>query len=93
MVIVLVLFAAGIVIGYLVKHNEKLVKTNDHLTNIAIYLLLFLLGINVGSNDQIIRNFEVIGLNSLLVSIFAVAGSIFCAWIIQNLIFRKGNEK
>lgn len=86
---VLFIFALGILIGYLVKNRNRVIKANDYLTNFAIYLLLFLLGLDVGSNKEIMENVDVIGLNAFLISIFAVAGSVVLAWIVNKFIFKS----
>lgn len=87
--VVLIVFGSGIIIGYFLRKYKKALTINDHLVNVAIYLLLLLLGIAVGSNDQILQNFEVIGFNALLVSVFSIAGSVLMAWIVYKFFFKS----
>jgi len=86
---VLFIFAFGILIGYVVRNHNRVIKANDYMTNFAIYLLLFLLGLGVGSNKDIIENVDIIGFNAFLISVFAVAGSVFFAWIVNKFIFKS----
>ena len=46
----------------------------------AIFLLLFLLGITVGANGDVMNNLDSIGLEALLITLAAIAGSVLSAW-------------
>ncbi len=92
MITVLVIMTAGILIGWLISNKEKLLKINSELTNWAIYLLLFLLGLSVGSNEEILTNFDRIGLQAIVITIFAVIGSILVSWLTYIIFFKK-NER
>ena len=91
MITVLALMTAGILMGWLLHHKKQFLKIVSHTTNWAIYLLLFLLGLSVGTNEKILTNFDKIGIQSIAITIFAVAGSIFVSWLTYILFF-KNNE-
>jgi uncharacterized membrane protein YbjE (DUF340 family) len=66
------------------------------LTMWAIYLLLFLLGIAIGTNEIIVRNLPTLGLKALLISIGGVVGSVLFASIAYHLWIKpkhSDNEK
>ena len=92
MITVLILMTAGIVVGWLFHKKEKYLKISSELTNWAIYLLLFLLGLSVGNNKEILSNFDKIGYQSILITVFAVIGSVLVSWLTYTLFFRK-NER
>ena len=89
MYIVIVLFLAGIFSGYFLKSNKKIKIYIDILINWSVFLLLFLLGISVGINETIIRNIGKLGIQALLITIFAMAGSILIAFITYKLFFKN----
>ena len=91
MIPVLLIMTFGIVIGWFFHKREKLLNLTSKLTNWAIFLLLFLLGLSVGTNEKILNNFENIGFQAILITLFAVFGSIIVSWI-TYLIFFKKNE-
>ena len=92
MITVLSIMTVGIAIGWLL-HNKKLfLKITSQLTNWAIYLLLFLLGLSVGINKEILSNFDKIGLQSIIITLFAVTGSVLVSWLTYILFFKK-NER
>ncbi|MCK5029546.1 MAG: LysO family transporter [Bacteroidales bacterium] len=92
MITVLILMTAGILIGWLLHKKEKFLKISSKITNWAIYLLLFLLGLSVGTNEKILSNFHKIGYQSILITVFAVIGSVLVSWLTYTLFFRK-NER
>ena len=57
------------------------------LINYAIFLLLFLLGITVGANGDVMNNLDSIGLEALLITLAAIAGSVLCAWGVYRFFF------
>lgn len=94
MITVLAILCLGIALGIYLRGKEKLQKLNDKLTNWAIYLLLFLLGISVGTNNDILNNLDTIGLNAAIITLGAVAGSVLLAYVVYKLFFKaSGNER
>ncbi|PID68132.1 MAG: DUF340 domain-containing protein [Flavobacteriia bacterium] len=89
MIEVLVTMSAGMVIGYLIHHKKTLLKINEKLTMYAVYVLLFLLGINIGLNEQIINNIHTLGLDAALITIGALLGSLICAYYTYKLFFTE----
>ncbi len=87
--IVILLFIAGIVAGLLFRNKNKAKKRIDILVTVAIYALLFLLGISVGINNKIIEDFSKIGLQAVLLTIGAVFGSLILAKVVYHLFFKR----
>ena len=56
---------------------------------VLVWALLFFLGIEVGENEKIIGSLQNLGLEALLLSVAATAGSIACAWALWRYIQRK----
>lgn len=89
MITVLLIMTAGIVIGWFLHKKEKFLKVINELTNWAIFLLLFLLGLSVGTNDKILQNFDQIGFQAIAITLFAVMGSVLVSWLTYILFFKK----
>ncbi len=75
----------GMVMGYFFR--GKRLACISRLIMIVIFILLFLLGINVGENKQIMGNLGVIGGEAVVITFGAVAGSVVCAWVIYKFYF------
>jgi len=87
--IVITLFAIGIAVGRLFRNKNTTRKNVDRAVTWSVYALLFLLGISVGINDEIINNFSRIGYKALWLTLGAVLGSIILAKIVYNLFFKS----
>lgn len=85
--IILGLMLTGIITGFFLDKYPAIVKLNDKLLNLAIYCLLLLLGIAVGSNGKIISNIYSLGLQALVITAGAVAGSVLMCWLIYKIFF------
>ena len=85
MIIVISLMVCGIILGY--DFKERNLKFVQKLINYAIFLLLFLLGITVGANEDVMNNLYSIGLEALLITLAAIAGSVLCAWGVYRFFF------
>jgi len=83
MLTVLLLMCFGIITGWVFHSKERLLKLTGHLTSWAIFLLLFLLGLSVGTTTN------KIGFQAIALTVFAVAGSILLAWLTYHLFFKK----
>jgi uncharacterized membrane protein YbjE (DUF340 family) len=91
MLIILVLLVLGILLGRLLRNKSESLKLIDRITTGSIYLLLFLLGIAIGSNKEIVSNLSNLGLTALLITAFSLAGSIFLSFIVYRIFFRNPN--
>ena len=89
---VLLILLLGISIGYLFRKKQDLIKTADKLLLWSIYLLLFLLGISVGSNKTIIQNFAEIGFKAIVLSLSGVLVSIFLSYIVYRFLWKKDEK-
>ncbi|PKQ61318.1 DUF340 domain-containing protein [Labilibaculum filiforme] len=86
--IVLAIMVLGIGIGLLIGNKPKIIKIVGTLTSFSIFLLLFLLGIGVGTNNKIINNLHSIGIQALVLSTGAILGSLICAWLTYKFFFK-----
>ena len=60
---------------------------------LLIWLLLFLLGIDVGGNEAIVKGLHAIGLEALIITAAAVTGSTLAAWGLWYLLHTRYQKK
>ena len=89
MIIILVVLSAGILLGLLIIRKPRLHQFNNHLLNWAIYLLLFLLGISVGTNDEVIQNLDKIGYEATAIAFASIAGSVLVSGLLFRILFKQ----
>ncbi len=82
---------AGIITGLLLK-NRIDSKPITFLLNITIYLLLFFMGVSIGTNPEIINNLGQISLKALTIAIAAILGSILIARLLDRIINKKDEK-
>lgn len=90
MFIVLLFMFAGIVTGYLLR-KWKFTFVNRLILTL-IWLLLFLLGVEVGVNENVVKNFANLGFEAMLIAVFATLGSITGAWLLWLNISKQHKQ-
>jgi uncharacterized membrane protein YbjE (DUF340 family) len=79
---VLLFMFAGIACGYFLRKVK--IGFTGSVTTTLIWLLLFLLGAEVGLNEAVVKNFGKLGFDAFLVAFFATLGSITAAKFLWN---------
>lgn len=78
----------GIALGFLLRKESFLQRLGKPISY-TIYLLLFFLGISVGSNSEIIKNLPLLGGQALLLASAGTLGSVLAAWMVYKVFFKK----
>ena len=85
MFIVILFIFLGIAAGYVLRKRfngacDTVQTLQGRLITYLIWLLLFLLGVEVGGNEQIIRALPTLGVEALLISVATVVGCCSFEW-------------
>ena len=90
---IVMIMLCGIGTGYLLR-NKKMSFIGRVITAL-IWVLLFLLGIEVGANPRIINGLQTLGLEAIVLTIAGSLGSAIFAWVLWRYVCRKeaGNER
>ena len=91
MLIVIGLMVCGILIGF--RFRKRNLKFISPLITVAIWILLFLLGLSVGGDPKIMNNLGTIGGEALWLTLGAVGGSVLCAWGVYRFFFCTDKDK
>jgi uncharacterized membrane protein YbjE (DUF340 family) len=84
---VVLIMAAGMLAGFLLRKRKKLISVSEKLVMWAIYLLLFLLGVAIGVNDHILERFAEMGWLAFTITLGGIAGSILLGWLVFTFLF------
>lgn len=82
---------SGILLGYLFRRTK--VTLIQKLITFFIWLLLFLLGVHAGGNEEVVRSLGTIGFEAVIITIAAIFGSSFCALLLWKFLNKKPNDK
>jgi uncharacterized membrane protein YbjE (DUF340 family) len=69
---------------------ERFYKTADLIATLSLILLMFVIGGNVGTNDQVISEIGVVGLRCIVTCFCAVMGSVAVCAIIEKFFVPLG---
>lgn len=78
---------SGVLLGYTMR-KKRLHRIHPIIT-VLIWLLLFLLGVEVGNNKAIVEGLFTLGLEALIITLAAVAGSVVASWMLWLAIVKK----
>lgn len=87
MFIALLCMIIGIIAGRLVREHIKLSLSPYIMA--AICALLFVLGIEIGMNDNLISKFAQLGLSAVIISVLCVLGSCVAALIFSKMVVKE----
>ena len=91
MLTIFAVIAGGIILGRILCNRN--LSFFFFLITFIIWALLLLLGIEVGSNPEVIKGIGTLGLTAFLIFLFSVAGSIIASWLLWCIIRRTSPTK
>ena len=93
MINVFLFLFAGIITGWCLKKRKKALFVFDKSLMASVFLLLFLFGVEAGTNEQVTGSFLKTGFSGILLAAGAVAGSIILIIPVYRLIFKDKPEE
>lgn len=91
MFIVIIIMLSGTLLGWLIRRHH--ISWINKIIIFFIWFLLFLLGVEVGENDKLVKALPKLGLQSLFISIGGLLGSLLGAKVLWLTIKKKNNIK
>lgn len=85
---VIAIMFGGIAVGYVLRRVEVLQRVGK-LISVTIFLLLFLLGITVGSNPDIMNNLGTLGWQAFILAFAGTLGSVVVAGLVYHYFFKE----
>lgn len=73
--------------GYLLRKRD--LKKIHSVITLLIWLLLFILGIEVGGNEQIVKGLHTLGMEAVILTIGGTLGSVIAAWALWRALYQK----
>lgn len=84
---IVMIMLCGIGTGSLFRNKKQ--GAIGRIITALIWVLLFLLGLEVGSNPRIVTGLQTLGLEAVLLTLGGSAGSIILAWALWKMVNRK----
>ena len=84
---IILIMLSGMAAGYLFRHH-RCVFLPVVITTL-IWVLLFLLGLEVGSNQQLIHALPTLGVEALAITFAALAGCMVGSWLLCKYVSKS----
>ena len=78
--------ALGVPTGCLCRRQEKIVRVTDQSMTWLVWVLLFLLGMTVGYDTELMTRLDSLGVRATLICLCAMAGGQLGAWLLSHRI-------
>lgn len=79
----------GMLMGWLLRKQDM--GWIHRFITLLIWVLLFLLGMEVGGNEKIIRSIGTLGIEAVVMTLGGTFGSVVFAWALWRVLYgRKG---
>lgn len=70
----------------------RIVRYLGKTATLTVWLLIFVFGISLGSNKEIVGDFGRMGITAVVVALMGVAGSVIAAWLLKSVIDKNGKK-
>lgn len=85
---IIILILIGIAIGKIFDNKNLIVKTSNRLIPFTVWILLFIFGISIGNNKDIIDNIAIFGIQAISLSLFSILGSVIFSFVLYISLFK-----
>lgn len=85
-------FFAGICAGFIWRR----IKAFSHVgkaISLTVFVMLFFLGVEIGSDEHVLENLSTLGLQALILALSGIAGSVVFAAVLYRILFRNRKER
>ncbi|SKC69616.1 LysO family transporter [Maledivibacter halophilus] len=83
----------GALFGYKDLVSEKIFSKISTIQYICLLFLLFVMGIKIGINKEVLSSFHKLGFSAIIISIFSIGFSVLGVKLISNFILSKEEVK
>lgn len=83
----------GGIIGFVFRYHASFLEFASKASNITIFIMIFLMGLSIGLNKNIVLSLSSLGWQALVLSIGSILGSILLSSLVYIFVFKKHYEK
>ncbi len=80
------MLALGILVGSRRSVRSRTLPWLGRLQFVALIILIAILGVEIGADDKVISSLGEIGLSALVITVFALAGSLLAVTLVRRLL-------
>ena len=80
------MLALGILVGSRRSVRSRTLPWLGRLQFVSLIVLIAILGVEIGADDKVISSLGEIGLSALVITVFALAGSLLAVTLVRRLL-------
>ena len=80
------MLALGVLVGSRKSVRNRELPWLSRLQFVALIVLIAILGVEIGADDKVISSLGEIGLSALVITVFALAGSLLAVTLVRRLL-------
>jgi len=84
---------AGAAAGFLLRRRERVHRAFERAMTLVVYLLLFMLGVLLGGNQEVLDRLAEVGVQAALLALAGVAGSVLFSAPVYRWFFRPASDR
>jgi len=89
MLAMMLILISGVLVGFLWREKHRFLVGADRMMICSVFFLVFFLGMSVGNNHQVVNDFLVFGMRSLILCSGAIAGSVALSFFLYQAVFKR----
>ncbi len=89
----LIIMLVGVFIGNKKILKNSIMKNLDSIQNFALMLLLFIMGISIGIDKEVVKSFGSIGMKAVVLSIFSVVFSVLGVKMVSAKVLKTEEKR
>ena len=78
----------GVPVGYALRKHSLVIKMTDHVLTWSVRILLFLLGLALGADADLMRRMDSLGAQGTIIGLCGIAGSLLGARLLGPFLER-----
>ncbi len=82
----------GVPLGYALRNNLHIVQFTDHCLTWIVRFLLFVMGVAIGANKDLMSQWDTLGLQAFFIALASVVGSLLVARCIRGFLPQIGTS-
>lgn len=84
----------GMIIGFSGLIHKEIIPYLSKVTTIALFIMLAILGAQIGCNNELLHNLTLLGGRALLIAFLSIVGSVAAVWLVMRLFLSnsKGEQ-
>ncbi len=89
MLIIVLILTAGILLGLSIPRISALIKLNEGILTLTIYLIFFMIAVLTGVDDLIVKSIDSIGWPAFLLILITAVCGIAVSWLFYKFLLRR----